>query len=116
MRNEEYIKRMEDWHKKSPVTFSLDEGEFVFDEGEFIEVFDANQIFNDTDLTGQPFPEFIKEAAKHFGEDVEIEGNTVILVGIAYSYRDWYYIVDDTEDRFYETCVSKIKFLENLDN
>lgn len=109
MRDEEYIKRMEDWYEKGPTPFS-------FDEGEFIEVFGANQILNDTDLTGQPFPEFIKEAAKHFGEDVEIETNTCILVGIAYSYMDWYYIVDDTEERWYESCVSKIKFLENLDN
>lgn len=109
MRNEEYIKRMEDWYEKEPAPFS-------WDERDFIEVFDANQIFNDTDLTGQPFPEFIKEAAKHFGEDVIIETNTGTLVGIAYSYKDWFYIVDYTEDRLYEPCVSKIKFLENLDN
>lgn len=109
MRDEEYIKRMEDWYEKEPAPF-------LFDEGEFIEVFDANQIFNDTDLTGHPFPDFIKEAAKHFGEDVEVETNTGTLVGIAYSYMDWYYIVDYTEDRIYESCVSKIKFLENLDN
>lgn len=109
MRDEEYIKRMEDWYKRGPDPFS-------WDERDFIEVFDANQIFNDTDLTGTPFPEFIKEAAKHFGEDVEVETNTGTLIGIAYSYKDWYYIVDYTEARLYETCISKIKFLENLDN
>lgn len=109
MRDEAYIKRMEDWYEKEPAPF-------LFDEGEFIEVFDANQILNDTDLTGQPFPEFIKEAAKHFGEKVEVEGKSGILIGISYTYLDWYYLIKNDEHTWAETCISKIKFLENLDN
>lgn len=109
MRDEEYIKRMEDWYEKEPAPF-------LFDEGEFIEVFDANQILNDTDLTGQPFPDFIKEAAKHFGEKVEVEGKSGTLIGISYTYLDWYYLIKNDEHTWAETCISKIKFLENLDN
>lgn len=109
MRDEEYIKRMENWYEKEPAPF-------LFNEGEEVEVFDANLIFNDTDLTGQPFPEFIKEAAKHFGEKVEVEGKSGILIGISYTYLDWYYLIKNNEHTWAETCISKIKFLENLDN
>lgn len=109
MRDEEYIKRMEDWYEKEPAPF-------LFNEGEEVKVFDANQIFNDTDLTDQPFPDFIKEAAKHFGEKVEVEGKSGTLIGISYTYLDWYYLIKNDEHTWAETCISKIKFLENLDN
>lgn len=109
MRDEEYIKRMEDWYEKEPAPFP-------FNEGEEVEVFDANQILNDTDLTGTPFPDFIKEAAKHFEEKVEVEGKSGTLIGISYTYLDWYYLIKNDEHTWAETCISKIKFIENLDN
>lgn len=110
MINEEYVKRMEEW-------FNFDKGRSsTFDEGEEVIVKDADIILNDTTLAGYPFPEFIKEAAKHFGEKVEVEGESGTLIGISYTYLDWYYLIKNDEHTWASTCVSKIKYLENLEN
>lgn len=89
---------------------------FNYDEGEEIIVKDADIILNDTTLAGYPFPEFIKKAAKHFGEKVEVEGQVGTLIGISYTYLDWYYLIKNDEHTWAETCVSKINYLENLEN
>lgn len=110
MKDENYIKRMEDWFN------NRSSNSFNYDEGEEIIVKDADIILNDTTLAGYPFPEFIKKAAKHFGEKVEVEGESGILIGISYTYLDWYYLIKNDEHTWAETCVSKIKYLENLEN
>lgn len=110
MKDESYIKRMEDWFN------NRSSSSFNYDEGEEIIVKDPDIILNDTTLAGYPFPEFIKKAAKHFGEKVEVEGGFGTLIGISYTYLDWYYLIKNDEYTWAETCVSKIKYLENLEN
>lgn len=110
MKDENYIKRMEVWFDNRT------SHSFNYDEGEEVIVKDADIILNDTTLAGYPFPKFIKEAAKHFGEKVEVEGESGTLIGISYTYLDWYYLIKNDEHTWAETCVSKIKYLENLDN
>ena len=110
MKDENYIKRMEDWFDNQ---FSNSSN---YDEGEEIVVKDPDIILNDTTLAGYPFPEFIKKAAKHFGEKVEAEGKVGTLIGISYTYLDWYYLIKNDKRTWAETCVSKIKYLENLEN
>lgn len=110
MKDENYIKRMEIWFDNR-ISHS-----FNYDEGEEIVVKDPDIILNDTTLAGYPFPKFIKKAAKHFGEKVEVAGKSGILIGISYTYLDWYYLIKNDEHTWAETCVSKIKYLENLEN
>ena len=110
MKDENYIKRMEIWFDNRI------SNSFNYDEGEEIIVKDADIILNDTTLAGYPFPEFIKKAAKHFGEKVEVEGQVGTLIGISYTYLDWYYLIKNDEHTWAETCVSKINYLENLEN
>lgn len=113
MKDENYIKRLEIWFNDR-ISNSFNNNEYS--EGEEIIVKDADIILNDTTLAGYPFPKFIKEAAKHFGEKVEVEGGSGILIGISYTYLDWYYLIKNDEHTWAETCVSKINYLENLDN
>lgn len=110
MKDENYIKRMEIWFDNRI------SNSFNYNEGEEIIVKDPDIILNDTTLAGYPFPEFIKKAAKHFGEKVEVAGGSGILIGISYTYLDWYYLIKNDEHTWAETCVSKIKYLENLEN
>lgn len=112
MLDPEYVKRMEDWFDNRSSVLDIKD----YSEGEEIIVKDKNIILNDTTLAGYPFPEFIKIATKHFGEKVETEGGTGTLIGISYTYLDWYYLIQNEERTWAETCVSKIKFLENLEN
>lgn len=110
MKDENYIKRMEDWFD------NRSSSSFNYNEGEEIIVKDSDVILNDTTLAGYPFPEFIKIAAKHFGEKVKAEGKVGTLIGISYTYMDWYYLIKNDKRTWAETCVSKIKYLENLEN
>lgn len=111
MLDPEYVRRMGGWFN------DRSSNSCVFDEGEEVEVFDANEILTGTDKTDTPYPTFAKEAAKHFGEQVKTEGGEGKLIGISYTYTDFYYIIECLDkSRYYETCVSPIKFLEDSEN
>ena len=107
MLDPEYVKRMEEW-------FNKDRSSNFFDEGEEVEVFDKNTILNDTKLDGYSFPEWMKEVANHFGERVITEGCDGILLGISYTYKDYYYIIQTSDGKkHYDTCVGHIHYLQN---
>lgn len=108
MIDEEYVKRMEEW-------FNFDMGRSSdFDEGVEIFVYDPEVILNDTKLDGEPFPDFIKEAAQHFGERVKTDGTNGILLGISYTYMDYYYIIQTPDGKkHYDSCVGLIHYLQN---
>lgn len=107
MLDPEYVKRMEEWFKKGRSSHS-------FDEGEEVEVFDKNTILNDTKLDGGSFPEWMKEVVNHFGERVKTEDCDGILLGISYTYKDYYYIIQTPDGRkHYCTCVGRIYYLQN---
>ena len=107
MLDQEYIKRMEEW-------FNKDRSSNSFDEGEEVEVFDKDTILNDTKLDGEEFPEFIKEAAEHFGEQVKTDFYKGVLLGISYTYMDYYYIVQTPDGKkHHDTCVGWIYYLQD---
>lgn len=107
MLDPEYVKRMEEWFNKGRSSNS-------FDEGEEVEVFDKDTILNDTKLDGGSFPEWMKEVANHFGERVKTEGCDGILLGISYTYKDYYYIIQTPDGKkHYDTCVGHIHYLQN---
>lgn len=107
MLDQEYIKRMEEW-------FDKDRSSNFFDEGVEIFVYDPEVILNDTKLDGDPFPEWIKEVANHFGERVKTEGYDGILLGISYTYMDYYYIIQTSDGKkHYYSCVGHITYLQD---
>lgn len=107
MLDPEYVKRMEEW-------FNKDRSSNSFDEGEEVEVFDKDTILNDTKLDGGSFPEWMKEVANHFGERVKTEGCDGILLGISYTYKDYYYIIQTSDGKkHYDTCVGHIHYFQN---
>lgn len=106
MIDEEYVKRMEEWFDKDRSS--------TFDEGEEIEVYGPDVILNDTKLDGGSFPEWMKDVAKHFGEQVKTEGCKGTLLGISYTYMDYYYIIQTLDGKkHYDTCVGHIEYLED---
>ena len=107
MLDQEYVKRMEEW-------FDQGRSSNFFDEGEEIEVFDKDIILYDTTLDGHPFPEWMKDVANHFGERVKTEGCDGILLGISYTYMDYYYIIQTPDGKkHYYSCVGYIHYLQN---
>lgn len=106
MLDQEYVKRMEEWFDKDHSS--------IIDEGVEIFVYDPEVILNDTKLDGEPFPEWMKEIAKHFGEQVETKGHKGILLGISYTYMDYYYIIQTPDGKkHYDSCVGHIEYLED---
>lgn len=87
-----------------------------YDEGEEVCIYDKYEILKDGSktLAGEEYPDFIKEAAEHFGERVKIqfeEDKEYILIGISYTYLDWYYILERPDKtRVHNTCVSGITY------
>ena len=109
MIDEAYVKRMEEWFN-----FDKKDRSSIFDEGEEIEVYDKDTILNDTKLDGEEFPDFAKEAAEHFGERVKTDLYEGILLGISYTYMDYYYIIQETNgNKRYDSCVGWIYYLQN---
>lgn len=107
MLDPEYIKRMEEWFDKDHSSNSFDEDIEIF-------VYDPEVILNDTKLDGEPFPEWMKEVANHFGERVKTESCKGILLGISYTYMDYYYIIQTPDGRkHYDSCVGHIHYLQN---
>lgn len=113
MRDEDYVIRREGW-------LSNNNHPFTFSEGEEIEIYSSQEILNGTDLTGEEFPDFAKQAAKHFGEEVKMCNIKGILTGISYTYLDWYYIIQHSKEIFKCSCKNDIEFIEekfgNLEN
>lgn len=54
------------------------------------------------------------KVAAHFGEKVKTEGYEGILLGISYTYMDYYYIIQTLDGKkHYDTCVGHIEYLQN---
>lgn len=106
MLDELYVKNMEEWFNKDCSS--------ILDEGVEIFVYDPEVILNDTKLDGTPFPEWLKEIATHFGERVKTDGTDGILLGISYTYMDYYYIIQTSDgEKHYDSCVGRIHYLQN---
>jgi hypothetical protein len=47
----------------------------------------------------------------HFGEKVIVSGETYTLIGMSITYRDYYYILLNTDgSRVFSSCVGKLEF------
>lgn len=87
----------------------------TWDEGEEIEILDGENLFNNNikDATGEDFPEWFRKTGRHFGEKVEIEGEKYTLIGMSYTYRDYYYLLQDLNgNKTACSCVARINYLE----
>lgn len=87
-----------------------------FSEGEEIEIYDGEKLSNNEikDGFGNDFPEWFRNAGKHFGEKVKMDDNNeYILLGMSYTYLDYYYIVQNKDGKKCGwSCVGGIEFLE----
>lgn len=87
-----------------------------YDEGEEVEIYDGDKLYNNEikDGFGDDFLEWVRECGKYFGKNVRIKSTDEIkkLIGISYTYLDYYYILEKDGKKSYETCISEIEFLE----
>lgn len=87
-----------------------------YDEGEEVEIYDGDKLYHNElrDGFGEEFPEWVREYGKYFGKKVKQceTGEVKILVGISYTYMDYYYILDDNGKKSYETCLASIEILD----
>lgn len=124
--NIEFNKKVEEALKKKPEDRNYLERYYTwtvevkerdnYDEGEEIFVYDKNEILseNSCTLAGDKYPDFIKEAAEHFGEHVIVDDGDYILIGISYTYLDYYYTLKDKDgNESSVTCVAPIEFKNN---
>lgn len=86
-----------------------------YDEGEEVFIWDGPKLANNEikDGFGKDFPEWFRDCGKYFGKDVRnrADGKIYTLVGVSYTYRDYYYILESNGRRHFETCLSGIDFL-----
>lgn len=86
-----------------------------YDEGEEVEIYDGTALANNEIKDGfdKDFPEWFRECGKHFGQQVVVEptGEVKTLIGMSYTYKDYYYILEKDGKKSYHTCVGGIKFL-----
>lgn len=87
----------------------------IFDEGEEVHIWDGTKLANNEikDGFGKDFPEWFRNCGKYFGKVVRnrADGKVYTLVGMSYTYRDYYYILESEGKRHYVTCLSGIDFL-----
>ena len=87
----------------------------LFDEGEEVHIWDGTKLANNEikDGFGNDFPEWFRDCGKHFGKDVrnKVDGKIYTLIGMSYTYMDYYYILEANSKRHYETCLSGLDFL-----
>lgn len=98
------------WEYEKYITNSLG-----YDEGEEVFIWDGTALAKNEikDGFGQDFPNWFRECGKHFGQQVVVEptGEVKTLIGMSYTYRDYYYILEKNGKKSYHTCVGGIKFL-----
>lgn len=86
-----------------------------YNEGEEVEIYDGTALADNKikDGFGNDFPDWFRECGKHFGKYVKDKatGKVVTLIGMSYTYRDYYYIFEKDGKKTYSTCVGGIEFL-----
>ena len=73
-----------------------------YDEGEEVEIFDGEKLVNNEikDGFGRDFPEWFRNIGRFFGKKVKMDNNkTYTLIGVSYTYLDYYYILKDVNNR-----------------
>ena len=60
------------------------------------------------------FPDWFKEMGNHFGKKVIYNGKEYTLVGMMYTFFDYYYLVEDNEGKQRGiSCVGNLKIKED---
>lgn len=73
-----------------------------YNEGEEVEIFDGEKLANNEikDGFGRDFPVWFRNMGNLFGKQVKMDdGNTYTLIGMSYTYLDYYYILKDVNNR-----------------
>lgn len=85
-----------------------------FSEGEEIFIYDGQKLSRNEikDGFGNDFPHWFREAGNHFGEKVRMDDeNEYTLIGMSYTYIDYYYVVQDKEGNKHGfSCVGHIEY------
>lgn len=86
-----------------------------YNEGEEVCIWDGTKLANNEikDGFGEDFPQWFRDCGKHFGQKVKnkADGKVYTLVGMSYTYLDYYYILESNNKKHYCSCVGGIKFL-----
>lgn len=89
--------------------------DFEYDEGEEVEIYDGEELANNKikDGFGKDFPEWFRNIGTLFGRKVKMNDNKIYtLVGVAYTYLDYYYIVENSNhNKEMWSCVGGIKIV-----
>ena len=88
-----------------------------FSEGIYIEIYDKEYLQDPTTkvLDGSEFQEWVKiDIPPMFGKQVSDFNETGILIGFAYSFVDYYYIIilPNEGKVVYWSCVGKIELVK----
>ena len=86
-----------------------------YDVGEEREFYDGQSLANNEikSGSGDDFPEWFREAGRHFGEKCRMPDDKVYtLIGMSETFEDYYYILQKEDgSRSYHSCVGSIEFI-----
>lgn len=88
---------------------------FEYDEGEEVKIYNGEDLANNKikDGFGKDFPEWFRNIGTLFGRKVKMDdGKIYTLIGVSYTYLDYYYIVKDRNDNIKMwSCVGGIQII-----
>lgn len=86
-----------------------------YNEGEEVSIWDGTRLANNEikDGFGNDFPEWFRNYGKCFGKQVKsrADGKVYTLVGMSYTYLDYYFIFEKDGKKQYATCLGGIEVL-----
>ena len=85
-----------------------------YDEGEEVIISDGEGLFCNKikDGFGKDFPEWFRNAGMSFGKKVRMIDNEIYtLIGVSYTYLDYYYIVEKDGEISRWSCVAHMEIL-----
>lgn len=109
-KNRTYKDRYFIWELERYANFKND----INDEGEEIEIYDGEKLANNEIKDGfdKDFPEWFRNLGKYFGKQVYLPRlqESATLMGVSYTYLDYYYIVKTKDGKKHITCIEDVKF------
>ena len=114
---EEYKKQIKEFYSIKKETKKQMDKTLQFSEGIYIEIYDKEYLQDPTTkvLDGSEFQEWVKiDIPPMFGKQVSDFNETGILIGFAYSFVDYYYIIilPNEGKVVYWSCVGKIELVK----
>ena len=114
---EEYTKQIKEFYSIKKETKKQMDKTLQFSEGIYIKIYDKEYLQDPTTkvLDGSEFQEWVKiDIPPMFGKQVSDFNETGILIGFAYSFVDYYYIIilPNEGKVVYWSCVGKIELVK----